>query len=248
MPENLGFLGNVWVLVFTIIGVLSGIVWVVREGVMIYYPEQANRRYAFWAFVRIAFVIAVVMMWLNEHSKVTQLIKLYQETTMPKLEGEIYQTITGQIAGTLKDGTQRLGPTGVLLVVSIRNRGADSIAEGYKLQVFDPNSNLIGNGSLQLIPPRFSLGDINLTNEALLVNKTEEIPIPKGGSRKGYLFFIVKDVDVGQLQNLGTKFVISFQDIAGKPYSAQAVVTHNTITTEPFWFPGTPFPKDMKAK
>ncbi len=38
-----------------------------------YVPAKANERRVFWAWVRIAFVVAIVLLWWDEHSKVKQL-------------------------------------------------------------------------------------------------------------------------------------------------------------------------------
>jgi hypothetical protein len=38
-----------------------------------YFPPQADSRRVFWRWVRIAFILAAVLLWVDEHSKVTQL-------------------------------------------------------------------------------------------------------------------------------------------------------------------------------
>jgi len=39
-----------------------------------YHPAVAEQKRVFWAFVRIAFIVSAVILWVNEHEKVNQLL------------------------------------------------------------------------------------------------------------------------------------------------------------------------------
>lgn len=78
MPTN-GFLGSTAALLFIIVGLLSGVLSVIREVQLMYLPPKATERKVFWGFVRIAFVISAVMLLANEHSKVSELSKRLEE-------------------------------------------------------------------------------------------------------------------------------------------------------------------------
>ncbi len=68
-----GILNHTLAVVIVVVGLLSGALSVMRDLQEMYWPAQATRRRVFWGWVRIAFIIAAVMLWLDEHSKVTQL-------------------------------------------------------------------------------------------------------------------------------------------------------------------------------
>jgi hypothetical protein len=181
-------------------------------------------------------------------SENTNLHKQLDALDKPDLKAEIDEFVTGRVALAFENGKSTTGPASVLIVMSIRNLGADSIAEGYNLQVFGVDGGFIGNGTMELLPDNFKLGYFKVTNDQLLTNKSEEIPIPRGGSRKGYLFFVIENVDVSLLQRMGTKFVVSFKDVTGRPYSVESVVTHHTLSKNPSWYPGTDFPPPISKK
>jgi len=72
MPVT-GFLSHTWAIVAIVIGLLSGALSVLREFQVMYFPPKAESKRVFWGWVRIAFVAAAILLWLDEHSKVKQL-------------------------------------------------------------------------------------------------------------------------------------------------------------------------------
>lgn len=235
-------------IVLLAVALMSGILSIIREGILIYNPTKIDQKRIFWGCMRIAFIISALLLWGLEHQALIKSKHLYEETTVPDLRSEIDASITGQIATTLKDGTKRLGPIGILLYVNIRDLGADSIAEGYKLAVYDPQGILIGEGSLQLLPEDFNVGSLKISNEDMLTAKSEETPIPKGGAKKGYLFFVINVPNAAAIQQLGTRFVVTFNDVTGKSYSVDCVVSPRTLRSMPMWYPGTSLPEQRSRK
>jgi hypothetical protein len=69
----LGFLSYTFVVIFIVIGLLSGVLSLVREVQIMYLPAKASKRKMLWAFVRIATILSFVILWANEHDKVAQL-------------------------------------------------------------------------------------------------------------------------------------------------------------------------------
>src|SRR5438105_15767297 len=65
-----GILPHLLAVIFIVVGLLSGVLSIVREIQQMYWPATAQSPRVFWAFVRIAFVLAAVILWLDEHSKV----------------------------------------------------------------------------------------------------------------------------------------------------------------------------------
>jgi hypothetical protein len=68
-----GFLDHTITIILIVIGLLSGVLSVLREVQSMYFPAKAAEGKVFFVFVRIAFVIAAVLLWSDEHQKVVQL-------------------------------------------------------------------------------------------------------------------------------------------------------------------------------
>jgi hypothetical protein len=68
-----GILGHTWAIVLVVVGLLSGALALLREMQLMYFPPKAGERSVFWSWVRIAFIVAAVLLWWDEHSKVKQL-------------------------------------------------------------------------------------------------------------------------------------------------------------------------------
>ena len=68
-----GILNQTFAIILVVVGLLSGSLSVLREIQLMYLPAKATDQRIFWAWVRIAFVIAAVLLWVDEHSKVGQL-------------------------------------------------------------------------------------------------------------------------------------------------------------------------------
>src|SRR5262249_18070545 len=65
-----GVLPKFVVILAIVVGLLSGVLSVIREIQAMYKPPKAGERPVFWGFVRIAFVISAVLLWVDEHGKV----------------------------------------------------------------------------------------------------------------------------------------------------------------------------------
>jgi hypothetical protein len=71
-----GLLSPAFGIVVIVIALLSGSLAVIREIQMMYAPAKATDKKVFWGFVRVAFVIAAVLLWWDEHSKVQDLLRI----------------------------------------------------------------------------------------------------------------------------------------------------------------------------
>jgi len=67
-----GFLGSTLALVLIIVGLLSGVLSIFREVQVMYFPTRVGQKKTFWGFVRIAAIVALIIVWRNEHSKAVE--------------------------------------------------------------------------------------------------------------------------------------------------------------------------------
>lgn len=74
-----GLLNHTIAILLIVVGLLSGALSVVREVQLMYLPAKAQEKRLFWAFVRIAFVVAAILLWADEREKVGQLSGLLKQ-------------------------------------------------------------------------------------------------------------------------------------------------------------------------
>src|SRR5579872_6058439 len=65
-----GIFPSVIALLLLIVALLSGAISVARDFQMMYLPPRTNERRVLWAWVRIAFTVAMCLLLWNEHAKV----------------------------------------------------------------------------------------------------------------------------------------------------------------------------------
>ena len=108
------------------------------------------------------------------------------------------------------------------MVVEVKNSGAPSIAERWKLLVTIDGKEYEPMG--QEIPQPLKLKTITgqtitYSREDALYDKSVRNPIPRGGQITGVLQYLV-DIDKETAQRSGLKLKLTFVDIVGKSYTA----------------------------
>ena len=217
------------------VSLMSGIASVILTIIGFFLKSHSQTRKTFWAAGLLCFLISANRVWANEHRLNIDLTQRLNEAR-PKLAGTISQIQTGLLVH------QRLNLPArplSLLTVSIRNLGADSIADQYSLTVRTPRGRR-AVGVLSTLPGRFVINGYTYDNSGLLAGKTEEKPIERGGQRTGFLFFEFEHMELSSLQDKAAVFELSFKDVTGKACEVQNTATQPV--PGPQWFPGTPLP------
>ncbi len=169
-------------------------------------------------------------------------LRMELDSKKPKLSGVIEQFL----GGTTEDGVLQL-----LIQVSVRNVGASSIADNWKIVVIS------GDVTVSTIPTDIPDG-FTMTladHRKAIIKKADAIyektikPIPQGGIERGWLLLTTKDIP-GYLMKVGTKVIINFTDILGTQYEISKVMIS---TTGPMlYYPGMEQPfvnqSDKKPK
>jgi hypothetical protein len=104
MPVS-GLVSYPFFVVVLVIALLSGVFSVVREVQIMYFlpvEAESRKKQIFWAFVRIAFVVAAVVLWLDERTKVTSLEKLLPDSQPLSLLVKLQQTSLPDMDSTKK--------------------------------------------------------------------------------------------------------------------------------------------------
>jgi len=137
--------------------------------------------------------------------------------------------------------------TAVAIVSSISNTGAPSIAESFFLVV-----KIVGGNMYRVRPTTFKEG-ITLRDkdgeiiyapspEDVLWDKTMPIPILTGAKVVGYLMFFF-DVDRGEMEQDGNKFILSCKDVYGTQISSTLIFDKKRHIDRNIHFPGMKFPE-----
>jgi hypothetical protein len=110
----------------------------------------------------------------------------------------------------------------VSLVVSIRNAGSPSIAQGWNLEVSSASRRaptvlepVHVSGSVEM--PGTTGKKIDLAKEDLVL-KTAQVPIAKGALVNGILTFVLSKTSENELANTNTSLIVHFKDSQGNPY------------------------------
>jgi hypothetical protein len=170
-------------------------------------------------------LLAFFLAWRDEHKSKLALM----DFGLPKLSGSIDQ------AAVLKLPE---GFTGIILWVTIRNLGAPSTVDSYRLESCTTDGSRI-NLPLEAAPQNVVFGDMGKaktmdTSHGAIYDKTAEQPIPRGGASRGMVF---SRTDLP----LADKFVLKFNDVTGKTISiTNAGTTGSGYNTLPKHLPGTP--------
>ena len=224
----LGFLGSTMALVLIVVGLFSGVLAILREIQLMYRPASAGDKRLFWGFVRIAFIIAAALLWADEHEKVSQLENKLKELTSANLQGRIDSF-----------GVAPTGPNGdsclLTVIMSIRNMGAPSIAENFRISTLRAGKEL----STTTLPPVPMLvmwegntdrsPSVTLDGSDYLPRKAVSAPIPQGGETLGFMQVLVNGLKQDEALENETVIRVVFTDVTGKPYRVDQRITGTKI-------------------
>jgi len=226
--------------------VTGGIVTALFIAVQSYRGKPFSWRVSRWIFL--AFLVAALFLaWRaqriafrnaqTELADIKRELNRERDRNAPKLIGEIGQTLTFDVQ--LPDGRA----AGLLLWVSIRNLGMDSVVTDYDVTLNFPDGRTLRPQSA-MVPKNIVLSDLGMSmkdaSAGALYEKTIESPIVHGGSRSGLLLFTMRGVRSDDLRIPGTRLVLSFRDVIGRPYTASMQFPSGNDRGKYQYCPGTP--------
>jgi hypothetical protein len=185
-------------------------------------------RWVFLAVAVVTFLSANFVAWKSEHlERVAAELK-----NNPLLVGRIGNSITGNL---LEDGQDK-GHMALLLQATIRNKGADSIAEGWDIVISAPGkaSERVRASTLPEITLTWAGLSIALTKSEALYEKAIAKPIVRGGEVSGWLYYVIGKDWKPFTDGRTAEIRLFFSDIDGKTSSALY-----TFGGEPMYYPGT---------
>lgn len=197
--------------VFTLIGIYGA-------------ATRASSRWLFFASCTAALIMFLVALYLAWRDKAVQVrtldnqihaFKSELKNRHPRLQGQILQLNVFSIA------TESGDVTGALIVLEIKNSGADTIVERYSLGAIVDGQGC--KGSLYAIPSTLSLpgsqGVNTFSSKDAIYEKTSTEPIKTGGRVTGVL--LARFPGLAREQLNAQNVFVRFSDINGTEYEAK---------------------------
>jgi hypothetical protein len=221
IPGFLKAVSSDWVALMSGVGSIAMLIL----GITVFHKKSIPR----WLVLVVAavcLVCASARVWTTENRKYQAEIKIEEDKNKPGLSA----TLDGVAIAPGRPPHDCV----VTAWMTIRNVGAQSIAENFTLKVVT-TSGMISHGTYVSPPPeneRINLGiGEKDTSTALLFRKDSlalkatETPIQHNGEASGFLMFYISGVDRNELKEKGSIIELEFTDIFGKSYTASRAMT-----------------------
>lgn len=250
------FLSQLWRhSVAVLFGGLISLLFLLREN---YYKKPLKWRQVVIIMIT-ALLISCFFAWREEHasaewrgneiSKLTGQLRVLSDANTPRLVGELKGFSTSD--SVLSDKRKQLLKTNelaVLVIASIKNLGAPSIAEHWSLTIQTAGGKR-SSGAIRFVPPTFTVRkdsqSMGFSGEDALYNKGIAAPIPKGGEISGVLFFSIENLTEEQIHQPGTLVTLTVRDVLGIETHMSMTLTGKRLKNFEY-FPGLKLPSEPK--
>ena len=163
----------------------------------------------------------------------------------PLFTGEIHEIFTGH--------TPEMNAAQIFIHMSVRNGGAPSSLEGWRLNIKSAFVTLL-NIRPTIIPDGFTLTSstrkpIATFHKDHTIYEKAVKPIQRGGLETGWIRFVISEIPAEEIRKPGTRVTVTFRDIWGTQYEASRDMTGES--DQPMYIPGSeqPFmPPPTKGK
>jgi len=209
-------LKTVWGVLITGVAIMSGVLSIVREVLHFVDPAKFPERSIFFASVRVAFLVAVGVLWWQEKRA-----RIVAETLLDRSKPH-FELSLGQHIWQYR---QDLDLTCFYFLTGLLNRGEPSVALSWNAR-YILNRHPEPMEIFQIASPHtIAIDDrvVTFTNENLLNVKTLERPVLKGQWIGGRMLLTLPGNRSLQLQAAQFKVELSCSDYAGTTYSAEYV-------------------------
>jgi hypothetical protein len=157
---------------------------------------------------------------LRDQIKASQIAVAQLEQTLedqrPQLRIQINQIIVGNL--------REFGRIGIVVVVTVRNTGSDSIADHWAFRI-TPNGGFPRECDIQHVMGRTKFKtDVGVFSTDQAIYDQTAKPIPRGGLARGFLLTIdTEGMTREQIEADGTKLEVSCLDVTGRRVEAEHV-------------------------
>ena len=189
------------------VALMSGIFSIYREAYSLYVGHIPAKS-LFWECVWLSFVISAATAWVQEHRKYLAEV----EKNSPRVSLRIHS-----ISYAADPNTQ--DSCVVLFTVSVRNTGAPTIVDGWRLAVEDTSGLVIERLAIPAVLRwQYPNGLFAYQSEEAIYSKVGDVPVPTGGKKVGISLWKIRGTSMTEaLENRRKlKFRLSARDVNDK--------------------------------
>jgi hypothetical protein len=180
-------------------------------------------------FLAAGLFLAMFAAWRDEHAKVNQLETSIRELTKPDFAVASPESAFGY--------DEQADQTLLWIVVGLANRGAASVAGGWKLEFESPRINTTV-GFVQLPPETRGRFEGHFADEDSIYEKAMQKPIEKGAAVSGWAYFKIPGKAAFEALDDGTAVLhLIFYDYNNVEHKSESIHI-GTRSEEPAYFPG----------
>ncbi|MFL6388688.1 MAG: hypothetical protein ACJ71U_14490 [Terriglobales bacterium] len=224
------------IIVLGVVALMSGILSIVREILLIYFPAQTQQRPLFWGCVRIAFILSALLALYGAYQRGEDLqrdLNAALDRSKPSFDGEL------SIVGAAPSGNKQEDAWVIMLAI-VKNTGAPSIADQWSAVVHTKSGKvaklhdvIIPNKTVGFHMPNGT--EISLTTDQYLPQKAVAQSISTGGACTGFYWGVARGVTREEVLEKGSWVELIFHDVTGKEYTLKKEMdpAHRTEFIDP---------------
>src|SRR6266568_3366175 len=220
-------------IILLMVGLMSGVLSIVREALGIWRGESISQRSLFWHCVVIAFLLSMGILVWQKSSQIDGLEKQLDELSKPQFE--IAHGTAAVLKGTAEYTKVTEPRTFIVLPVTVFNHGAPSVIRDIGMTVRFPNGEELTGKPYLPKNPEMSLpgpkGEISFPTSSSLFIKGAS-PIPMGGQADGFVMFELPAGLMEKIAETADWMELTIIDVNKKRYSIR--LPRNAVPTGEF--------------
>ena len=215
-------------IVLLMVGLMSGILSIVREALLIHSPDKIGEKLLFWRCVWIAFIVSSGLLWAIEHHSNLALQAKLEQIAKPQ-----FDVVLDQLLDTHATGSDI---TVVMIQMGIMNKGSDSAVTNYRVHYH--SNTLDQDVPVIWLPPseeRAAFPKEYQTIDGDVPNMLYrgQSPIIRGSIVAGKLFIRIPGNRQFELSH-GATLAVTVQDYLGDEFTGNMPTSGKFATILPF--------------
>ena len=200
------------------VGLMSGILSIVRELLAMYEPIKYQEKSVFWNCIVIAFIVSAGILLYQGRRENQELRDQLVKLTVPSISGELIPFSIAPAGDSNQDSF-------ITAWAVVDNKGAPSILKKISIFAKTADGRLVEglNVSMGRSVKLHSSGntDVIWQSENYFPGKSSDNPVPTNGGRSGWIDGLFRGISSQQMHS--TKLIVKFSDINDRTYSIEGM-------------------------
>jgi hypothetical protein len=227
------------------VALMSGGAIIVALGLLERFSGRTVPTYVYVGVLILFIFIACYQAWRTERKRRIESESMLSQVKTELLEekGKHRPDLEGIIAFT-SFGSDDKGNTFIVVILSVRSLGMQTIIHNYKLSI-----NLPSKGEIIVSPTHFEgritiesddQPGVSFDSKDMLYAKTHTKPIETGSMVEGGIVFVLQGVSKDEAYNARESLALLFEDVKGKVYVTKYPKADMNKAVPPRYLPGMP--------